>query len=296
MANVLLHIGYPKAGSRYLKEWFSANPNFLYQPNSILGFNNVGDLSVHAQHSPNSPRYFVLSSEELIVWKGDIDVVGLKYVPYDIIAYQNRACQTLSRLFPNAKVLIVTRGFASTCVSIYSEAILAGYFESFERYQDLNREILPIFYDYNFIIGLYRDAFGPQNTIVLPYELLKEDPSAFLSIIEGELELEPGFQFPKDRINPSLEVDRLVAYRKISKMLFESIKFLPYSAQKSIYSLYVRRLYHARLTPLSLRLSKIIGEPEVWKVRTDILELFRGKAEIFREHKLFARYHSEYLL
>jgi len=43
------------------------------------------------------------------------------------------------------------------------------------------------YYDFDYLIELYSDAFGEQNVIVAPYELLRDDQSAFLGILESKL-------------------------------------------------------------------------------------------------------------
>lgn len=296
MADVLIHIGYPKAGSSYLQDWFSKHPSFLYKFNSVAGFNNLHELASYAQTTNRVHECFVASSEDLTVWKGNIDIVGLKYVPYDIVGYQKKACQVLFKIFPSAKVLIITRGFESMLKSIYSESVLAGCIQTFEEFQEENGNILSLFYDYNFVIGLYRQAFKKENVITLPYELLRENPEEFLRMIEDVVGIKERFAFSTEKVNPSLSANLMNTYRKISKMLYKMVQPFPYSLQKAIYGFYVYQLYRTKPHPLIKLVSKSGGENEVLSVTEKTLQLFTSKAELLKAEKLYEPYLKEYLL
>jgi len=71
------------------------------------------------------------------------------------------------------------------------------------------------YYDFDYLIRLYSDAFGEENLIVLPYELLRTT-ICFLTILEEKLGLEhiePNFS----RLNPSLSHEELYWYPVISR-------------------------------------------------------------------------------
>ena len=44
MTEHLIHIGYPKAGSTLLRQWFEAHPQILYASGGLAGFDSVIDL------------------------------------------------------------------------------------------------------------------------------------------------------------------------------------------------------------------------------------------------------------
>ena len=56
---------------------------------------------------------------------------------------------------------------------------------------------------YDVLIGDYRAAFGSDKVILLPYELLRQDPARFAGEIERRLGLDPG-PILEDRANRAL--------------------------------------------------------------------------------------------
>ena len=44
MSQILLHVGFPKAGSSFLGQWFNQTPNFIFKDFAICGFNNTQEL------------------------------------------------------------------------------------------------------------------------------------------------------------------------------------------------------------------------------------------------------------
>lgn len=293
---MLIHIGYPKAGSDYLQTWFAKHPSFFYKTNSVAGFNNLHEMARYAQTHQKLHDWFVVSSEDLAVWKGDIDIVGLKFNPYDIRGYQNRICLTLHRTFPVAKVLIVTRGFESMLKSFYSQAMLGGAVQSFEEWQRESAGILSVFFDYTFVITLYRQTFGNENVIVLPYELLRDNPAGFLAVIEKSLEIQDTIAFTTEKINPSLTYQLQMAYYRVSKLLYRLVRPFPYPVQKMIYGFYVYQLYLRKPHPFMKLIARLIRQQGEMKVNPATLQSFSGKAEILRHEKLFEPYRKEYLL
>ncbi|HFC11873.1 MAG TPA: hypothetical protein ENJ56_03440, partial [Anaerolineae bacterium] len=66
MANLnrlLIHIGYPKAGSTYLQNWFEQHPAFQFSHGGILGFDDIWQLVRVGLATPASlQKWFVTSA------------------------------------------------------------------------------------------------------------------------------------------------------------------------------------------------------------------------------------------
>src|SRR4051812_10644515 len=114
MTGHLIHIGYAKAGSTFLQRWFAHHPELLYREGGIAGLADIYELSRQSAAPPSGIRYRVSSSEGLATPHA---FVGLQHVAHgEVQAHhlreaQEAACAALAALFPNAWILVVTRGF-----------------------------------------------------------------------------------------------------------------------------------------------------------------------------------------
>jgi hypothetical protein len=292
--SVLIHIGYPKAGSTFLQEWFRGHPNIFYDTHFLQPYSNTGVIPDKTIPALNGRQHFVISEEQLVLWQGELDIVGLKFKPFDIKAQQQNTAEALKKNFPDAKVLIVTRGFESLLQSMYAQYISMGGILGFAAYQEQMGEHLATFYDYNRVINLYRNTFGPERVIVLPFELLKEDAARFMQLLSDLSGIESSNNLNYVVVNPSLDKNLLPSYRLISQTLCNLTSIIPRNTQVKIYSNYVAALSQKR-SGLAGLLSKFMGGEEL-TVKPETLKLFRGKAEELRQENLFAPYLKEYLL
>lgn len=296
MTRLLLHIGFPKAGSTYLQKWFSEHPAFYYKSKAIAGFYNAHDIARYAYNDGEIHECFVVSSEDLSIWKGDIDIVGFEGKPYDTVAYHKKLSLTLSRIFPNAKMLIVTRGYDSMFKSLYSQYIKGGGILTFSELQKKFGSYFPAIYDYSFVISLYRDVMGSENVIVLPYELLRDDPSKFTSLIEQCVGINKHFEFSTEKVNPAVSGQLLTAYRKLSKFLYQIIRPFPYEIKKTLFLYHVKQYITKDNLSLINLISKLCTEEKPIQVEDWLLESMKGKADLLKHEKLFQPYLQEYLI
>ncbi len=297
MAAVLIHIGFPKAGSTYLQHWFAKHPAMFYQANAVAGFYHSTDLSKYAESAELLHEYFVLSAEHLSAWQGEPDIVGLKNTKlYDVEAYQKKIVATLYGLYPHAKILIVTRGYTSFFQSFYAEYLSVGGVLDFDV---LLKNFGPFFnsvLNYSSTITKYRDVFGEENVTVLPYEMLRQNPLAFTSLIEERLGVKEKFAFTSEKINPSLNANQLFTYKRFSNFLFRVIQPLPYSLQRIVYGYYTTKLRVKKPNALIQFLSKFSSGSVELRGLEQTLEGLKGQAEILRQEKLYEPYLKEYLL
>lgn len=298
MARILLHVGFPKAGSTFLQEWFKDHPEIYYQPKYVAqGFYNAWQLARDVQNSDTSFENYVYSCEDLMLWQGRPYWYGLTGTePYNYRSFQNRICETLNGIFPTAKVLMVTRGYRTIFPSIYAQYVSMGGTFSCDELMKTHEEMFTTFLDYDYIIDLYRKKFGYENVIILPYELLKENPLKFLSLIEQQLNISRPFEFPYKRINAAMDEKNLNAYYRTSRFVFRLLKPFSHDLQIKLYLLYCKviraKVPHPFLTFVSKFLKKTISLDGT----EEIILKMKGKAEILRNEVHHQPFLKEYLI
>jgi len=293
MPRVLIHIGYPKAASTFLWQYFTSNPGLIVEGSNFKNaYIQSGKIpaEIVKKTSSNSSKYYVISEEQLSVWGGELDIVGIRFKPYDIKSHQKETCRELYSLFPDAKILIVTRGFRSALVSMYWQYVSIGGIFDFNTFQEKYSGYFSEFYDYNYLIDIYRKTFG-ENVVILPFELLKDNTAAFLKRLEAACDLPP-MQFQGEKMNNAL-LERTESYRRLSSLLYTLIRPLPYDIQKKIYRFYSNLLYQRKLLWLS---DIIASEPGKYQIAGNTIRMFTGKAEVLRHEKIFTPYLKEYLI
>jgi hypothetical protein len=224
MTGHLIHIGYAKTGTNFLRRWFALHPQLGYADGGIAGFHSVYSMVREGASQRRHLLYRVTSSEGLATPRAtsgedyvDNDDLDLNWMP----SAQTETCQMLASLFPSAHVLVVTRGFRSMILSGYSQYVRTGG----------NQSLASLVanpgsgdagggkqWNYDFLIGLYRGAFGEDRVIALPYELLRDDPVAFFRVITKRLGL-VDIEVPVERPNPSLSGIELAWYPRLARRI-----------------------------------------------------------------------------
>lgn len=305
MPSHLIHIGYPKAASTFLQEWFRRNPQMQFSSQRLAGFQNTSKVCQYASASNTSHvKYFVTSSEHFIypnvmgenVPRGISDADKLP--TYNNVQHsQKNICQTLKELFPNGKVLIITRGFNGILKSGYSQLIRFGGRFKFEQYCSLIRHNMTNFFNYDFLIDTYIKKFGEDNVIVLPFEFLAEDKTRFLTHLEETLGLE---SFDKDikPLNKSLSDQDLFWYLWLSTFIYRLSGKFGSKVQKISYKLHLNLLRKHKLQALVVLLKKLM--PHKLISRKDIPEelLYRAgqQATILKRFPIYEPYLKDYYL
>jgi hypothetical protein len=289
----LLHVGYPKTGSTYLQRWFEAHPQFAYVEGGVAGFRSVYSIVHEAAAGRPDPLYSVTSCESLSIPGLDAGKPSVDYersFAFDIPAAQSRACSMLAELFPGAAVLIITRGFRSLIRSALSQyARSGGDIDVLQLIGADRGHGLTVVYDYDRLIGEYRRAFGTENVIVLPYELLRDDAQTFIRTLAARLGVEPTAA-PAGRINEGLSPVELYWVPRLTR-------FVRHLRSRKLFDSYVSAVARGRLRPAVAVLQRLRpGTPVTAdSIPQEFVEAFRGRAESLRGNPLYAAYAAEYL-
>jgi hypothetical protein len=207
---VVIHVGYPKAASKFLqKKIFSQKEKLTFFGErsgylaGLLGHNQnllssekkppigIESLAFAAQGSPGP---VVISSENLIIPKewllprdsGSVNPVGLAEGSRDTIL-------RLRKYFPEAVILIVLRHQVSWLWSWYSERV--KQFETL-TFRDLIRTdwfrqvVLPRLC-YSSVIREIIEELGHSNIKILFFEQLENEPSQFLRNLAKIMPFDP---------------------------------------------------------------------------------------------------------
>lgn len=301
MTGHLIHIGYPKTGSTFLQRWFEGHPQLAFADGRIAGYRDVYGIARESVSAEDDVLYRVTSYEGFSAPRAS---AGQEPVDYSAMARtsmkaaQTRVCATLATLFPNAHILIVTRGFRSMILSSYSQYVRSGGDAALtdliaETLNPASRELEllrdPFHYDH--LITTYAEAFGAGNVIVMPYELLRDDAAAFLRALETRLDL-PHFAAPPDRVNTSLSPIEMQWYPRLTRAAHR----WPIGARLRHW--YLRGAFVNRFRrPIAL-LQRLRPVPPITAatIPDALLNAYRGKAETLRGNALYAAYARDYLL
>jgi len=289
----LIHVGFPKAGSTFVQQWFDAHPQIAYAKGGIAGLTGIEGI-VEAALSPAPPEPWRVTSAEALtaplVSSAAAAIHRSTVAPAGFSALQKTVCASLAALFCGATILIVTRGFRSMILSSYSQYVRTGGTGGLGDMVAAALEHQP--WDYDAVVGAYEDAFGAEDVIVLPYEWLAADPAAFLGELERRMGLDPA-PSTLDRVNVSLSPAELAWYPWLGRASAR----LPFGGAAAA-RLVAKAASSNRLQgPVSL-LQKLRPRRPVSEamISQDVLDGFAGRAELLRGRPHYAAYAEAYLL
>ena len=296
MRGHLIHIGYPKSGSNFLRRWFAQHPQLSFAEGSVAGFRDVYQMVRAAAGRSEVTSYHVTSCEGFAT-----PLEGFGHRPADHTVApqvpmgqaQEAACRNLRELFPNANVLIVTRGFRGAILSMYSQYVRTGGPLDFADFCASIERAIPQRedgWDYGFLIGMYEKAFGEENVIVLPYELLRDDADSFTRALEQRLGLDH-FAPSSEKMNASLAAEEMAWYPRFSRLIRRV-------GNARVTRFYAKQAMKNRLrAPIRLLQSlRPVAPPTIDSIPETLLAAYRGRADCLRGRPLYAPYEAEYLI
>lgn len=290
----LLHVGYPKTGSKFLQRWLAAHPDIAFAHWGIAGFPDAHALMAAA--AGPLPAWHATSHEALLTPLPGYEDLGAGdgAIALPTRDSQRAACALLARLFPGSHVLIVTRGYEALIRSFYAEMVVGGADYGFTDFCGAllaQAEAGTDAFDFDAAIGAYGEAFGEERLIVLPYELLRDRPDDFLGAIEARLAIRP-LRIPSVRVRPTPSEARLAAYLRMTRRL------RALSAPAGLRRRYVSALRAGRLGGVAAAVGKLGGAApaEGLSLPARLLETLSGRSERLRGDPLFQDYARDYLL
>jgi hypothetical protein len=302
MQRHLVHVGYPKAGSTTLQAWFESRPDVVFADDTIGGVTSAEGIAEQVAVTDGGPRWVVTSAERLIL--PTVEGKGPMAPTEPIAARRERVCARLRDMFGDATILIVTRGFRSIIASSYSQTLRWGPALSVDEFLALYQES-PEFeglraadgLDYDAALRLYTETFGAENVLVLPFELLRDDPRAFLARLEQRLELEPRFDQVPWR-NASLSGAEQYWYLRFSRGVERATARLGRPGMTLQRGYYQRAIRAGRLKRPAEVLSRVLRTPTVKpanEIPAEMVESCRGLASSLAANPDYAPYAVDYL-
>lgn len=290
MIGHLIHIGYPKAGSTFLQRWFDAHPQLAHTFGAIAGF---GDMHAIAREGciRREVLYRVTSNEEFSSPRPDAGRMEIDYEhPRELtmVDSQERVCSMLSAVFPNATILIITRGFRSMILSSLSQYARSGGQDDLVAMMHMAQK-QPDPWHYDDLIALYQRSFGEESVIVMPFELLRDDADAFTRTLSLRLGIDPHPPL-RERVNESLSPIEMYWYPRLTRF----IRRIP---SRRLFDRYILAALRNELRGPIAWLDRLKpGTPfTAESISEEAVSGFRGRAESLRGNPLYAPYAAEYL-
>jgi hypothetical protein len=291
MSRMLLHIGYGKAGSTFLQKWFRQHPELISVPLNPDGLCRGARKTLEQP----LPKYYVMSDEKLGSWLPHKMLRCEFDDTFEIKKYQRRVSEHLHGMFGDSKILIVTRGFQALLRSSYSQYVKTG---GDLVYSDFVRKFLPLFeelWDFSYLIELYSRTFGSEHVLVVPYELLRDDPDRFFHAIEARLGLQR-FRIPDPALNPSLESRQLDCYPMLSRFVASVADRVGEPIASQLYGQHIKGIRNGLYRPIGEIVALLFGNGPADDHPTDDLETFRSGSARLAANELYADYRHEYFL
>ena len=288
---ILIHIGLGKAGSSALQLWFSKHPHL--RP---LESRAIVRAALSEEFSP--PHQLVLSDERLSLGMTFDAATGEIHSPCGVKEHQRRAAEMLAEHLPNARILLVTRGFEGFIRSLYSQYLRKGGALLFNGFFNAYGPLIADSLDINHLYDLYEERFGPGSVIVLPYELMSEDPQRFFAELHDQIGA-PRWKLPRKRFNVRLNEDQFAVYPRLSRVVRGLCARLPPRPRRSVLKFYTEFVLRSPVLELTSRvLARLMGRR--WRnepvVPADYLAALGARASVLETFKTFAPYQAAYHL
>ena len=212
---VLLHIGYHKTATTWMQQRFFADPANDFE---VLGKGfSARPFLVYPtplEFDPNESREHYSRPVQAALAAGRTPVFSDERFsgnPFSGGVDSKELAHRLREVFGRARVVIVIREQREMVYSTYVEYVHEGGSASIQTFLfPQTRYAIPCFrfshFAYHRLIGCYQQLFGLDRVLVLPFEMLRADPKAFLSRIgefSGTRCDEPTAEERKLNVSPS---------------------------------------------------------------------------------------------
>lgn len=217
MPRHLIHVGFPKCASTSLQGWFDAHPSITFAYDRLAGYDSAVAFARQIALAQSTEEVIVTSSEYLVVPTSDFRA------SVDVAEQRRRVCMRLRAMFPDALVLIVTRGYHGVLASSYAQYVRKGGTLGRSQLFGPNEEEdsglgVEDYFDYDATVSLYERVFGPEQVLVMPYELLRDDAREFTGKLEDRLGIRRSGRCPARR-NVAVSPAELTWYPRVSRLV-----------------------------------------------------------------------------
>ena len=176
--NVVVHIGFHKAATKTLQTmvfptiWDCAvlspgTDHFDYFYPMAVDFCEAADGAVPFDEL----RVF------LDVYRGRRSTLVVSFEDFTVRDHEGRTATRLKELLPDARVVVCVREQGSMLYSAYGQYLRDGGTLSLGAYAGVTSQV---WLRYGELVQRYQQAFGSEQVLALPYELLVEDRTKFL--------------------------------------------------------------------------------------------------------------------
>ena len=191
MGPVLVHIGYHKTGTKWLRGFLFRDPATGYgwlpkESPPIRSFVRARPLEFDAAETREQLEPLIAATEDtglqpVICWGR---LAGQAFSGgHDVKEIADR----LKAVLPDARILAVIREQRSMIVSTYKQYVKAGGAASLKAFLEPAADQgwrVPTFdldyFEYHHLLGYYLTLYGAENVLVLPYEQLVGDREGFV--------------------------------------------------------------------------------------------------------------------
>lgn len=184
----VLHIGFSKCASTYLRAIFRSHPNvnLVFKSGFFTPFLATDmTFAEYQRHFVDRPGIVNVESDEHLTLPGVHPTLGVRATN---IAQFTGVADRIRDSLPDVRIIMVIRNQASLLVSRYSEYLITGGSLPFERFAD---ELLGSGVDgnlwyqnyYRRIIGILEERLPKDQLLVLMQEAMREDTARTVSTI-----------------------------------------------------------------------------------------------------------------
>lgn len=233
-----IHIGYPKCASTYLQqEVFPAMGNFVdltKQPHATrwMLMSDADPAEFRKKMEEVMPRDKPDKDHEIISYEGFAPNIFHTFtdLSWDIqrtetSQYRNPKQPIVDKIaeaYPNAFIIIIIREQIAWTLSYYKMFWRRGHTKQhIDKFIDRNED------SYDRVIEQYQKAFGSDKVLVVPFELLGEEPEAFVRSITEFIDPSHQPKISHKRVNHAPTLKKDVYYqrnKRVLKMKFKAME------------------------------------------------------------------------
>ena len=188
---ILLHVGYHKTATTWLQKLVFL-PEFHFWP--VMNHKEIFD-TVIAPHGldfdPAPVRKMIAERVAAAPAGAAVDVISLEVLsglPFTGGRESDDLARRLKAIVPEARILLTIREQHAIIASVYMQYLLRAGTQSPEAFFDGTPydgyfAFSARNFEYDRLIGLYQDLFGPEQVLALPQEMIARDQAAAVDLL-----------------------------------------------------------------------------------------------------------------